>query len=321
MDTVYKLPKTYITKDTKYPEEFLTQGEFAQACSQKHVGVRGNKLIKSKANRCKLNLILTDDKKNQSRNIFLQIKGFSTYGLSKFKGEGNYGKEKEPQGEVKVESEETKKKKSLGSWSIIFNTEENPHLQWISNLLDEQTKLLVKPHLPKIYEHFTGSEDPEDPPLFVYRKAARPSSGSTVKYFRITVYPGKVELGPMEDWDKRISLNQFPHEQPGIYQVVLNPDHIDISFEKGVITAGIILYAKIIRTELVDDAAPTTKKRKFRETDEDDEATKVAEQTSKEPKEEPKDSSKKVKENKKESTKTSDEEAQIEKETPLNMFG
>lgn len=277
MDIAYKLPKTYITKDSKYQEEFLIGKEFVEACDKGHIGVRGNRLTKSKPNRCRLNLILADDKKNHSRGVYVQIKGFSSYGISKYKGNG-----KVPEKTLETEKpEEETKKKNLGSWSIIFNVEENPALKNLADIIDEQTKLLVKPFLPKIYEQFTGSEKPEDPPIFVYRKAARASSGSTVKYFRLTVIPGKVELGPADDWEKRMSLNQFPLEQPGVYQAIINLDHIDVSFENGVITAGAIVYAKIIRTEIVQDASPSAKKRKFRETEDADEAAPVVEPVAK----------------------------------------
>lgn len=269
MDTIYKLPNIYITKDTLYPEEFLIAKEFLSACKKEHIGVKGNRLTKVKPNRCKLNIILTDDKKNQSRGVFIQIQGFSSYGITKFKGEGKQTEEKE---EVKVESETNSKKKKLGSWSIVFNIDENPQMKTLADLIDAQTKFLVTPYVPKILEQFTGSETPEEVPPFIYRKAARASSGSTVKYFRLTVSPGRVELGPISDWERRVSLNQFPQEQPGVYQVVVNLDHIDISFEKGVITAGAILYAKVVRTDMMDEGA-TGKKRKFRETSESDDLT------------------------------------------------
>jgi hypothetical protein len=289
MDVAYKLPNVYITKETSYPEEFLLPKEFVSACEKKHIGVKGNRLTKTKAIRCKLNLILTDDKKNQSRGVYIQVQGFSSYGITKYKGEGKSVEEKE---EVKAETEATSKKKKLGSWSIVFNIDENPSLKTLADLIDEQTKLLVKPFLPKIYEQFTGSENPEEPPPFIFRKAARASSGSTVKYFRLTVFPGKVELGPASDWEQRMSLNQFPQEQPGVYQLIVNFDHIDISHEKGVITAGAILYAKVIRTDMVDQASSKNKKRKFRETSESEET--VQEEAS--PKEGTKEIVKKIKE-------------------------
>lgn len=261
MEIKYSLPVPYITKASKYQEEFLTPKEFRQAFEQGFI--KGKKLNTYSKNRCSISMYLGDDAKNLSRPIYVNFKGYSNYGISKFRGKGKEGEEPEEK-TGKKDKDDKEKKKKLGSWSIAFNVEENPHLVEIANSIDNYVKDTIKPMKKKLYEYFSISDT--DNPL-TFRRCARASSGSTIKNFRLTIRPGKCELGSAKDFTDIKSLSEFTQDTPGDYKVVMHFDHIDISYEKDVVSVGPILYASIIRS---DFSPKLVLKRKFR--DDDDEA-------------------------------------------------
>lgn len=252
MRAVYKLPTPYITKKSVYPDEFLTIGEFAEACEKNYVEVKGKKFKKGKGNRGKLQLYLADDPTNISRPLYVEFKGVSSFGVTKYQ---------ELESEGKVKDEKEKSWKADGSWSIVFSVEENPKLLAFCERVDKLVQRQTKNYLPKIYEDLCNVSDPKDYPVTAYRKAARATASSTTKYLRLTIPVGKTEFGDAKTLDEWTSLGDFEHDAPGPYRVVAMLSHIDVSFKEDVVSIGPIMYAKVVRT----DFTKSTKKRCFRD--------------------------------------------------------
>lgn len=263
MDVVYQLPAAYITEASTYKEEFLTVSEARDAVKKGFL--KSKDLNMYSKNRGTIPMYLGDDPANLRRPIYINFKGYSNYGISKFqKKKGDLEpreeqkKKKKKDREDSEEKEETEEKKKKESWSIGFGLDDNPHLVELCADIDALVKKKVKAVETKIYEHF--KMDPTETPL-TYRKTGRSSSGSSIKTMRLTVRPGRCELGPSENLDIFKSLEFFPQNTPGLYQVVVHFDHVDISYEKEIISVGPILYASIVRQNPV----PKNTKRKFRE--------------------------------------------------------
>lgn len=265
MEVAYHLPTPYITTASKYPEEFLTIKEFGEAAESGFIKTKT--LNTYKKNRCRLSLYLGDDPKNLSRPIYVGFKGYSKYGISKFKKQDEDTKKEETEEVPEVkDAKKTKQeqRKKLGSWSIAFSLEENPNMVTFCDIVDAKVKEFLAPLKAKIYDYF-GVNVTETP--LTYRKSGRATTGSSNKMLRLTVLPGRCELGPRDDYNVFESLSTF-ETGPGIYDGVLHVDHIDISFEKEVVSVGAIIYAVMIRKN------PTPKvslKRKIR--DEEPETT------------------------------------------------
>lgn len=245
LQKVYKLPPTYLTKDTRYPEEFLTCKELLSAISAGDVKVKC-KTFKgdSYEARGRIPLYLGDDPKNVSRPCLFEFKAISPYGVTKFKKE-----------------EKSNKKQNDGSWSIAFSIDENPHLTLLTDGIDSFIDDVIKPFLPKIYEDFKGAPWKGDGDIpYTLRRSARSSEGSTTKYFRLTVAPGRTEFGPSDNLDVFQALVEFPQDTPGQYHNIASLSHIDVQWKKGAIIVGPVFYAKMIR-----NVPMQVKKRKLRE--------------------------------------------------------
>ncbi len=231
LQRVFKLPPTYITKDSQYPDEFLTTKEVLQAIESGEIKTRcktfkGNYLDR----RGRLPLYLGDDPKNVSRPILVEFKAISTYGVTKYK-----------------KTSDSKTKENDGSWSIAFSVDENPTLAKFTDGVDDFVSSITTPFLPQIYESLLGITNPEKYPVTKFRKCARSSDGSTSKYFRLTIPVGRTEFGPADNLEEFVSLSAFPQDTPGIYHNVALLSHIDVQAKKGTIEIGPVFYAKMVR--------------------------------------------------------------------------
>lgn len=266
MDALYQLPTPYITKKSVYPEEFLTISEFISAVDADHIKVKGGKFRKGKGTRGRLNLYLADDKKNISRPVYIELKGLSSFGVSKYKEfyKPVTDNQEAQENEEQVEKKEHSRKNGEGSWSIVFSLEENTKIQGLSEKIDEFVKAISKSFLPKIYDELCDIKTDSDLPITIYRQSAKRSS-SGVRFFRLTVLPGGTEFGTTKDLEVVQSLSDFAKDNPGLYRVVFQLSHIDATYDKDILTLSAILYARIVRS----DFPLSVKKRKFRESGDD----------------------------------------------------
>lgn len=263
MKTVFKLPTAYIPKASLYQDEFLTIPEFKAAVKDDHIKVQGKKFIKGKRGHGRLRLYLADDPKNISRGVQVEFAAYSSYGVSKYAGEEDVV-EKEPEQDKKEDKKEKKKRET--GWSITYSVDENPKLLTFTDEIDKLVADLVKSYLPKIYDDLCGITDPADYPVTTFRKSARASGGSPIKYFRLTIPVGRTEFGPETNLEEFQSLDDFPQNTAGRYRNVALLSHIDVSYKDGVVSIGPIVYAKMIRTTVSKEK----RKRKFRDNDEED---------------------------------------------------
>lgn len=247
LQKVFKLPPTYITKDTRYPDEFLTIKEVLVALESGDLKAKCKTFKGSRSDgRGRIPLYLGDDAKNVSRPIYIEFKAISPYGVTKFK-----------KTDTKIKD---KGKENDGSWSIAFSIEENPILSKFTEDIDEFVVAITSPFLPKIYEDLMGVTKPEKYPPTVFRKCARASDGSSSNYFRLTIPVGRTEFGPADNLDEFVSLANFTQDTPGGYHNVALLSHIDVQLKKGTVSIGPVFYAKMVRNLPV-----LTKKRRLRD--------------------------------------------------------
>lgn len=236
MDSVYRHPAPKIPRGSSYPDEFLTITEFKEAVSVGNVIAKdGLKILPG--NRGRIHIAL-QDKKKFARDVQIEFKGESQYGISEFTG--------------------TSEKKG-NSFSIGIDVpDDNSSLISFTDTVDSVVEALIpsKELLLPLYE--AGPEN--DAPEVVFRKAARASKSGSTKTMRVQILPGRVELGPKKTPDVCQSLKEFGVGAPGEYFLVVKFSHIDLVYEDGVISAGPILQAKIVRSDIYNSG----KKRKFR---------------------------------------------------------
>lgn len=237
----------YISPKSSFPFPALLLKEYAANADKiKPAGT----WIKGKAGHYTLPIYFDDGVSGTGRDVWVQWRGTSKFGLGFFKKEGE---ENSPQMEetdtgVKFKDEEKKEKKEKKkekkrqpSANMSVDLDSSPQARQMDAVTNAIVRAIMVKQGPILREVLCPGSNSTLP--LVVRRLARPPAGSSRNIIRVNAYPGSVQLEDKEG--ERLAMKDYL-DQEGSY--IFNTQwNLDATYTNGVISVGPALHAKIIK--------------------------------------------------------------------------
>jgi hypothetical protein len=189
-----------------------------------------------------LPLFISDGVSGPRRSAWIQVTGFSDYGLSLFD-------------ETKVKNTKYQRKertdgKTSGqkSWDLQFNVDhaQSLEVEALNKAINAACKSIIEEQ-KKVLSSMLNPESPDEELTWIQRPLAKPTASSSIRQFRIPYWPQRMNC--KNESGKDISFDEFPARMKGSYLAVFDLNGIDASWDpkNKSITYGPIVYGKILQ--------------------------------------------------------------------------
>jgi len=227
MHKVVKVSPPQIEEGSVLPNPILTLDELFENTSR--VKPLGKWTKYGKNNHAKLSIYLDDGTEQETRSLWVQLKGHSKWGLGFYRGDGDSACE-----------EKTKSNKLIN-----LDYDSSPEVQRFNSIMNA----IVERIATGTYESGAELKKSLDAPfaILAQRPTARSTGASVDRTMRLTCYAGQTQL---ENKDKLVSMHEFP-EESGDYLCIIEIRSLDANLTgKGnnAISFGPVLTGRAIRT-------------------------------------------------------------------------